>query len=50
METDETAELRRDLARFRNLLAMCTDAKASEIIRALIAETEQKLRALKEAA
>jgi hypothetical protein len=50
MDTDQTAELRHDLARFRNLLALCADEKTCEIIRALIAETRHKLEALKQAA
>jgi hypothetical protein len=50
MDTDKTAELRRDLARFRNLLALCADEKTCAIIRGLIAETQQQLEALKQAA
>lgn len=50
MDTDETAELSRELARLRNLLAMCVDEDVCRIIRGLIAEAEQKLKALKEAA
>lgn len=50
MDTDETAELTRELARLRNLLAMCMDDDVSQIIRGLIAEAEQKLKTRKQAA
>ncbi len=47
MESD--AELRDDIARYRNLLRNCTDAEARTVLRELLEELEAKLKTGKDA-
>ncbi len=42
---DETAAIRHDLARYRNLLAINSDERTRAVLRAMIAELEARLRA-----
>ncbi|HEV8015926.1 MAG TPA: hypothetical protein VGP48_10355 [Stellaceae bacterium] len=44
MDTDQSAELRHDLARYRNLLAMNSDERVRAVLQALITEAECRMR------